>query len=39
MFRSIICPRNLTRVKKKCDFFFCFSDFRFEVFYGFVLKL
>ena len=39
VFLSILCPRNLTRVKKKCDLSGRPSDFRSEVFCDSVLKL
>ena len=39
MFLSILCPKNLTRVKKKCDLSGRPSDFCSEVFYHSALKL
>ena len=39
VFLSILCPKNLTRVKKKCDYRGRPSEFRSEVFYDSALKL
>ena len=39
VFLSMLCPKNLTRVKNKCDLSGWPSDFCSEVFYDSVLKL
>ena len=39
VFLSILCPKNLTLVKKKCDLSGRPSDFRSEVFGDMFLKL
>ena len=39
VFRSILCPKNLTRVKKSVIYRELLSDFRSEVSFDIVLKL
>ena len=39
VFRSVLCSKNLTRVKKKGDLSGAVSDFRSEVFGDIVPKL